>query len=201
MAEQFKNNVTRLLDSKKISYQLCTYDYDAGIHSAVEVAEAIGLPAEQVFKTLVVLAEEPRRKPMLVIVPGPATLDLRAFAKAVKLKKAKMATHEQAESMTGLQTGGISALALVNKAGRRSGAPGQCPAGRLGNLETRRHRQFKQEAFQQDRNSNRIFSQLNEVEASHRPQPAASYYKQGWQIQVRSSTVHKKRNCSCLISI
>jgi len=115
MAEQFKNNVTRLLDSKKISYQLCTYDYYAGIHSAVEVAEAIGLPAEQVFKTLVVLAEEPRRKPMLVIVPGPATLDLRAFAKAVKLKRAKMATHEQAESMTGLQTGGISALALVNK--------------------------------------------------------------------------------------
>lgn len=115
MAEQFKNNVTRLLDSRKVRYQVCTYDYDAGVHSAVEVAEAIGLPPEQVFKTLVVLAEEARRKPMLVIVPGPATLDLRAFAKAVKLKKVKMATHEQAESLTGLQTGGISALALVNK--------------------------------------------------------------------------------------
>ena len=115
MAEQFKNNVTRLLDSRKVRYQVYTYDYDAGVHSAVEVAAAIGMPPEQVFKTLVVLAEEPRRKPMLVIVPGPATLDLRAFAKAVKLKKARMATHEQAEQMTGLQTGGISALALVNK--------------------------------------------------------------------------------------
>ncbi len=115
MAEQFKNNVTRLLDSKKVRYQAYTYNYDAGAHSAVEVAEAIGLPPEQVFKTLVVLPEEPRRKPMLVIIPGPVTLDLRAFAKAVKLKKAKMATHEQAESMTGLQTGGISALALINK--------------------------------------------------------------------------------------
>lgn len=115
MAEQFKNNVTRLLDSRKVRYQVYTYDYDAGVHSAVEVAAAIGLPPEQVFKTLVVLAEEARRKPMLVIVPGPATLDLRAFAKAVKLKKARMATHEQAEQMTGLQTGGISALALVNK--------------------------------------------------------------------------------------
>ncbi len=115
MAEQFKNNVTRLLDSKKVRYQVYTYDYDAGVHSAVEVAAAIGLPPEQVFKTLVVLPEEPNRKPMLVIVPGPDTLDLRGFAKAVKLKKVKMATHQQAEQMTGLQTGGISALALVNK--------------------------------------------------------------------------------------
>lgn len=115
MAEPFKNNVTRLLDSRKVRYRVYTYDYDAGIHSAVEVAAAIGLPPEQVFKTLVVLPEELRRKPMLVIVPGPVTLDLRALAKAVKLKKVKMATHEQAEQMTGLQTGGISALALINK--------------------------------------------------------------------------------------
>ncbi|BAM00954.1 putative aminoacyl-tRNA deacylase [Caldilinea aerophila DSM 14535 = NBRC 104270] len=96
-------------------YQVYTYDYDAGIHSAVEVAAAIGLPPEQVFKTLVVLPEDPQRKPMLVIIPGPATLDLRAFAQAVNLKKVKMATHEQAEQMTGLKTGGISALALINK--------------------------------------------------------------------------------------
>lgn len=115
MAEQFKNNVTRFLDSKKVRYRVLTYDYDSGVHSAVEVAEAVGLPPEQVFKTLVVLPDEPQRKPMLVIIPGPATLDLRAFAQAVNLKKVKMATHEQAEQMTGLKTGGISALALINK--------------------------------------------------------------------------------------
>ncbi|MBO9392651.1 aminoacyl-tRNA deacylase [Caldilinea sp.] len=115
MAEPFKNNVTRFLDSRKVRYQVYTYDYDAGVHSAVEVAAAIGLPPEQVFKTLVVLPEDPQRKPMLVIIPGPATLDLRAFAQAVNLKKVKMATHEQAEQMTGLKTGGISALALINK--------------------------------------------------------------------------------------
>ena len=79
------------------------------------MAQAIGLPADQVFKTLVVLPEEPKRKPMLVVVPGPATLDLKVLAKAVNLKKAKMATHDQAEALTGLQTGGISALALINK--------------------------------------------------------------------------------------
>lgn len=115
MGEPFKNNVTRFLDSRKVRYQVYTYDYDAGVHSAVEVAAAIGLPPEQVFKTLVVLPEDPQRKPMLVIIPGPATLDLRAFAQAVNLKKVKMATHEQAEQMTGLKTGGISALALINK--------------------------------------------------------------------------------------
>jgi Cys-tRNA(Pro)/Cys-tRNA(Cys) deacylase len=111
----FKNNVTRLLDSRKVSYHVLTYNYAGGVHSAVEVAEAVGLPPGQVFKTLVVLADEPRRKPMLVIVPGPATLDLRAFAKAAGIKKARMAPHDEAEALTGLQTGGISALALINK--------------------------------------------------------------------------------------
>jgi Cys-tRNA(Pro)/Cys-tRNA(Cys) deacylase len=111
----FKNNVTRLLDAQKVKYQVFTYRYDEGVHSAVEVAEAIGLPASQVFKTLVAQADDPRRKPMLVIVPGPDTLDLRALGKAVNAKKVKMAAHADAEKMTGLQTGGISALALINK--------------------------------------------------------------------------------------
>jgi Cys-tRNA(Pro)/Cys-tRNA(Cys) deacylase len=111
----FKNNVTRFLDSKRISYQVFTYDYNAGVHSAVEVAAAIGLPPDQVFKTLVALADDAKRKPMLVVIPGPETLDLRVFAKAINQKKVKMATHEQAETLTGLQTGGISPLALINK--------------------------------------------------------------------------------------
>lgn len=111
----FKNNVTRYLDSKKIDYRIYTYDYDAGIESAVQVAEAIGLPPAQVFKTLVVLPDQPGRKPMLVVIPGPATLDLKALAKGAQLKKARMAAHAEAESLTGLQTGGISPLALINK--------------------------------------------------------------------------------------
>ncbi|MCB9140335.1 MAG: aminoacyl-tRNA deacylase [Caldilineaceae bacterium] len=111
----FKNNVTRFLDSKRIDYAVHTYDYDAGIHSAVEVAAAVGMPGEQVFKTLVALADQPGRKPMLVVIPGPETLDLKALAKVVGVKKAKMASHDQAEALTGLQTGGISPLALINK--------------------------------------------------------------------------------------
>jgi Cys-tRNA(Pro)/Cys-tRNA(Cys) deacylase len=112
---EFKNNITRLLDAQKVKYQVFTYRYDNDIHSAVEVAEAIGLPAAQVFKTLVAQADDPKRKPMLVVVPGQDTLDLRVLAKAVNTKKIKMASHTDAEKMTGLQTGGISALALINK--------------------------------------------------------------------------------------
>ena len=59
--------------------------------------------------------EDLNRKPLLVVIPGPDTLDLKALAKAAKLKKARMAAHEQAEALTGLQTGGISPLALINK--------------------------------------------------------------------------------------
>ncbi|MEZ4865187.1 MAG: YbaK/EbsC family protein [Caldilineaceae bacterium] len=112
---EFKNNVTRFLESKRVPFTAFTYDYDAGVQSAVEVANAIGLPPAQVFKTLVTLPDEATRKPMLVIIPGPATLDLKVLAKAAKLKKAKMAPHDQAEALTGLQTGGISPLALINK--------------------------------------------------------------------------------------
>ena len=111
----FKNNVTRLLDSKRVRYDVHEYDYDAGIHAAVDVAVAVNLPPEQVYKTLVVLAEQPGKKPMLMVIPGPDTLDLKQAAKAVGQKKVRMSTHAQAEELTGLQTGGISPLALVNK--------------------------------------------------------------------------------------
>lgn len=111
----FKNNVTRQLDAKRVPYTVYTYDYDAGVHSAVEVAQAIGLPADQVFKTLVALNDQPRSKPMLVVVPGPSALELKRLAKAIGAKKVKMAEHKQAEQLTKLQTGGISPLALINK--------------------------------------------------------------------------------------
>lgn len=110
----YKNNVTRLLDSRRVTYHVFTFDYNIA-DSAVKVADAIGLPPEQVFKTLVVQPDEANRKPLLVIIPGPDTLDLKALARVARLKKVRMATHEQAEKLTGLQTGGISPLALVNK--------------------------------------------------------------------------------------
>ena len=109
-----KTNSMRLLDSRKVAYEV--YEYSSEIHSAVEAAQAIGQPAERVFKTLVVMRDlQARAKPLLVMVPGDRELDLRALAKSTGDKKLRMATQKEAESLTGLLVGGIGALALLNR--------------------------------------------------------------------------------------
>jgi len=111
MAKPLKNNVLRLLEARKVAYQ--AFSYSEEIHSAEEAAEAMGVPPEQVYKTLVVLRE--RGRPLLVMVPGGRQLDLRLLARALGEKKLRMATQREAEELTGLLVGGISALALLNK--------------------------------------------------------------------------------------
>lgn len=108
-----KTNAIRLLDAKRVPYDVLTYDPE--IHSAVGVAEVLGMPAEQVYKTLVVLAEPSGRKPLLVMIAGPDELDPRLVARSIGSKSARMAPRREAERLTGLQVGGIGALALVNK--------------------------------------------------------------------------------------
>jgi Cys-tRNA(Pro)/Cys-tRNA(Cys) deacylase len=108
-----RNNALRLLDSRKIAYT--AHPFSSEIHSAEGVAEALGFPPEQVFKTLVVLPETARPRPTLAIVPGSGELDLKKLAKALGEKKVRMATQREAESLTGLLVGGISALALLNR--------------------------------------------------------------------------------------
>jgi len=103
-----------MLDSRGMGYETLAFSPD--IHSAVGVAEVLGLPPQRVFKTLVVLPDTPRReRPLLAIVPGDAELDLKALAKATGEKKLRMASQREAESLTGLLVGGISALALLKK--------------------------------------------------------------------------------------
>jgi Cys-tRNA(Pro)/Cys-tRNA(Cys) deacylase len=106
-----KLNSMRILDQHKVDYQV--RDFPDSIHSADGVADHFGLPREMVYKTLVVLP--PQGKPMLVLVAGNRELDLKTLAKNVGQKKVQMATKKEAESLTGLQTGGISALALLHK--------------------------------------------------------------------------------------
>jgi Cys-tRNA(Pro)/Cys-tRNA(Cys) deacylase len=109
-----KNNVTRLLDSRKIAYT--TAEYDGSIfHSAEEVAQLIGVPVDQVYKTIVVLREDKTRKPLLVMVAAHREIDLKKLAASVREKKLHVAKHDEAEKLTGLQVGGISALALLSK--------------------------------------------------------------------------------------
>ncbi|MFO7540157.1 MAG: aminoacyl-tRNA deacylase [Chloroflexota bacterium] len=110
-----KTLAMRLLEGKKVTYEVIPYP--EAMRDAAEIAAALEVPPGQLFKTLVILPPEgqPRAKPLLVMVPADRQLDLKKLAKAVGAKKVKMATHEQAEQMTGLQVGGISALALVQR--------------------------------------------------------------------------------------
>lgn len=97
---------------KGTTYELIAFPDD--MRDAAEIAERLQLPAGQVFKTLVVIKPDNRGKPYLVMIPADQQLNLKQFAKAVNEKKLVMASHEQAEQLTGLQVGGISALALKN---------------------------------------------------------------------------------------
>ena len=109
-----KNNVTRLLDSRQIAYTTAEYD-GSQFHSAHAVARFIGVPDEQLYKTIVVLREDKTRKPLLVMVATSREIDLRKLAASLGEKKLSVAKHDEAEALTGLQVGGISALALLNK--------------------------------------------------------------------------------------
>lgn len=107
-----RTNAMRLLDTHGVEYQVITFSSD--IHSAAGVAETMGLDPAQVFKTLVVQRGAPG-KPLLVMVAGDQEIDLKALAASVGEKKLAMATHREAEALTGLQVGGISALMLLNQ--------------------------------------------------------------------------------------
>ena len=109
MAE--KTNAMRVLEGRKVRYEVFTFSPE--IHSADEVPEALGLPPDEVYKTLVVL--RPKGKPMLIMVAADKELDLKKVAQAVGEKKVRMALHREAEELTGLQVGGISALALLGR--------------------------------------------------------------------------------------
>ncbi len=113
MVKISKTLAMRTLDAMKIAYTIHTYPED--IRDAVLVAQAIEAPADRVFKTLVVLSDVPSSRPMLVMLPACASLDERAFAREIGLKSVHMAPHTQAELLTGLKVGGISALALLNR--------------------------------------------------------------------------------------
>ena len=111
-----KTNSMRLLDAQKIPYTV--HRFSPSIHSAQGVAEALGLPPGQVFKTLVVVPANEKGKPLLAIVPGDRELDLKKLARLANAKKLRMASHREAEALTGLLVGGISALALLQKGWR-----------------------------------------------------------------------------------
>ncbi len=106
-----RTNAMRLLDAHKVPYEVLTFSDE--FHSATEVADLLGLDRKLVYKTLVI--QRTRGKPLLVMLAGDLQVDLGMLASSVGEKKLHMASHHDAERLTGLQVGGISALALLNK--------------------------------------------------------------------------------------
>jgi Cys-tRNA(Pro)/Cys-tRNA(Cys) deacylase len=106
------NNVTRLLDSRKIKYQ--AFDLPAEKRGALDTARLLNVPPEVVFKTIVIVRPKPG-KPILAVIPGSSEADLKAIAAALGEKKVSLPSQREAETLTGLQAGGISPLALINR--------------------------------------------------------------------------------------
>jgi Cys-tRNA(Pro)/Cys-tRNA(Cys) deacylase len=107
-----KLNSMRLLEQHNIPYEVV--EFDDSMRDAEEIAEALGIPPFLVFKTLVV-EPDGGGKPILCIIPANTHLDLKKVAALAGEKKVRMAAHRDAEALTGLKVGGISALALTQK--------------------------------------------------------------------------------------
>jgi len=105
------NNVTRLLNAHKVAYE--AFELPPEKLGAAETARLLGVDPMRVYKTIVVKRE--RGKPVLAVIPGPHRVDLKRLAAALNEKKMFLPTEREAEQMTGLQAGGISPLALLNK--------------------------------------------------------------------------------------
>jgi Cys-tRNA(Pro)/Cys-tRNA(Cys) deacylase len=106
------NNVTRMLDSRKIRY--VAYELPPEKLGTQETAVLLGIEESIVFKTIVVTREKPKR-PILIVLPGTRVVDLKLVATVLGEKKVTLPTEREAEAITGLQAGGISPLALINK--------------------------------------------------------------------------------------
>lgn len=108
MPKQKKTNAARILDEKKIEYTLIEYTVDEEHLDAVHVAREVGLPPEQVFKTLVVRGD--KTGPVFAVIPGNGELDLKALAKASGNKRAEMVHLKEVLPLTGYIRGGCSLL-------------------------------------------------------------------------------------------
>lgn len=107
-----KTNGARLLDQFGIPYELREYEVDPNDWAAETVAAKIGLPAEQVFKTLV--ARGHRHGICLTVLPANTELNLKALAEASGDGKIQLVPVKELQSLTGYIRGGVTALAGKN---------------------------------------------------------------------------------------
>lgn len=105
-----KTNAMRMLDSHKISYEVLEYPVDESELGAKHVAELVGVPVEQVYKTLV--AEGDKTGIIVAVVPGASEVDLKAFASVSGNKKVQMVHMKELLGLTGYIRGGCSPIGM-----------------------------------------------------------------------------------------
>ncbi len=107
-----KTNAMRVLDIRGIEYEVRTYEIDEQDLSAERAAIALGMPPEQVFKTLVALGD--RTGPLLVLVPAGTEVDFKALAAATGDKRIELAPLREVEALTGYERGAVTPLASAH---------------------------------------------------------------------------------------
>ncbi len=106
---QLKTNATRQLDRLGIPYELRDYEVDPNDLGALKVAHQIGLPPNQVFKTLCAKADD--ATVVLAVVPGDQELDLKALARLAAKRGMELVPVSRLQPLTGYIRGGVTALA------------------------------------------------------------------------------------------
>ena len=101
-----KTNGARFLETLDIRFELQEYEVDADDLSAIAVAKKIGMPPEQVFKTL--LTTGGTDSYVFAVIPGDAELDFKKLARAAGLRKAEMAPLKDVQPLTGYIRGGVT---------------------------------------------------------------------------------------------
>jgi Cys-tRNA(Pro)/Cys-tRNA(Cys) deacylase len=104
-----KTNAVRALDNLNMKYELRDYEVDPDDLTAETVANKVGLPLEQVFKTLV--ARGDKHGVCLAVIPGNTQLDLKALAKVSGDRKIEVVALKEVQPLTGYIRGGVTALA------------------------------------------------------------------------------------------
>ena len=108
MKHNKKTNAARKLDELKIEYKLIQYAVDEEHLDAIHVAQEVGMPASQVFKTLCVRGD--KNGVMFAVIPGDGELDLKALAKASGNKRAELVALKEVLPLTGYIRGGCPPL-------------------------------------------------------------------------------------------
>jgi Cys-tRNA(Pro)/Cys-tRNA(Cys) deacylase len=103
-----KTNAVRILEAAGIHHELREYEVDEDDLSAPRVAEKIGMPAEQVFKTLV--ARGDRTGVLMACIPANTELDLKGLSAASGNKKVELVAVKEVLGLTGYIRGGVSPI-------------------------------------------------------------------------------------------